>query len=637
MKKIFLMLIAGLLLNMPAVAAHAHQVNVTILATSDLHGVFIPWDYASDTENKSGSLSQIATKVNEIRTTTPNVILVDAGDTIQGNFIETFKQDAISPMMLGLNALKYDVWVLGNHEFDFGLASLDRSIKQFKGKVLTANIIKDDGRPFLPAYTIIEKQGVKIGIIGVSTPMTAQFAQGTDRVKGLNFVNPNEAVKKAVKQLAGKVDAIVLVSHMGLDNENLLKDTGNTDIAMANPQLDAIVAGHMHVKIDKAYVNQVIITEPGKYGQALSRIDLTFAPQEGRYQLVEKNSYTYDIKGVAADQNLVTIFAPYHKILRENANKPIAQLTGINLVPETRVKGIPQVQIQDTGISALYQEASHYYAPLADVIALQIDNDHPRLDVGNIRAKDIAFNYQYKGGEITVYQLTGKELKRYMDWVSDYFNQVKDGDVTYSFNQQRRSLKYSTNDFFDGITYTIDLGQPVGKRITDLKLANGQPVTDATPIKLGMNAYRMAHLTQKGGPLAGQDFPILFDSQVEFGEDEGTIRNMTARYLSEVKKGQYQGKIMQRWQLVGLKGYDKERKIVEDLLNSSKISVPTTADGRFTNVASINVKDKIFTSKGAYQAALDLRQKELADAKTALEKKHIGDEIVIINALNSFD
>lgn len=637
MKKTFLTLIVGLLLNMPAGAVNDHKINVTILATSDLHGVFIPWDYASDTENMSGSLSQIATKVNEIRATTPNVILVDAGDTIQGNFIETFKEDATSPMMLGFNALKYDVWVMGNHEFDFGLKSLDRSIKQFKGKVLTANIIKDNGMPFLPAYAIIEKQGVKIGIIGVSTPMTAEFAQGTDRVKGLNFVNPNEAVKNAIKQLEGKVDAIVLVSHMGLDNENLLKDTGNTDIAEANPQLDAIVAGHMHVKIGKASVNKVIITEPGKYGQALSRIDLTFELKEGSYKLVDKNSYTYDIHGVIPDHKLATIFAPYHKILRENANKPIAQLTGINLVPETRVKGIPQVQVQDTGISALYQEASHYYAPMADVIALQIDNDHARLDVGHIRLKDIAFNYQYKGGEITIYQLTGKELKRYMEWVSDYFNQVQDGDVTYSFNPQRRSSKYSTNDFFDGITYTIDLTQPVGKRITDLKLVNGQPVTDTMPIKLGMNAYRMAHLIQKGGPLAGQSFPVLFDSKAEFGEDEGTIRNMTARYLSEVKKGQYQGKIMQRWQLVGLKGYDKERKIVEELLNSGKISVPTTPDGRFTNVASINVKDKIFTSKGAYQAALDLRQKELVHAKTAVEKKHISDEIVIINALNSFN
>ncbi|WP_175473980.1 metallophosphoesterase, partial [Vibrio cholerae] len=97
----------------------------TILGTSDLHGHFMPWDYSADKLNLSGSLSQIATKVKTIRQEQPNVILVDAGDTIQGNFVETFKDEAIDPMMLGFNEMKYDVWVLGNHEFDFGLKVLN--------------------------------------------------------------------------------------------------------------------------------------------------------------------------------------------------------------------------------------------------------------------------------------------------------------------------------------------------------------------------------------------------------------------------------------------------------------------------------------------------------------------------------
>ena len=100
-----------------------------------------------------------------------------------------------------------------------------------------------------------------------------------------------------------------------------------------------------------------------------------------------------------------------------------------------------------------------------------------------------------------MYQLNGKALKRYMEWSADYFNQLQPGDVTYSFNPARRSSKYSTNDFFDGVTYTIDLRQPAGSRIVDLRLADGTPVTDDMPIRLGMNSYRMGHLTQKGGAL----------------------------------------------------------------------------------------------------------------------------------------
>ncbi|AHM72939.1 bifunctional metallophosphatase/5'-nucleotidase [Yersinia hibernica] len=627
--------LTSLLCLSPAAFA-AQQVDITILGTSDLHGTFVPWDYASDSENLAGSLSQIATKVDEIRAEQPNIILVDAGDTIQGNFVETFKNEPISPMILGFNALKYDAWVMGNHEFDFGLKVLSSSVKQFDGAVLAGNIFWDSGKPYLPSYKIIERQGVKIGIIGMDTPMTAEFAQGTSRINGIHFTDPVQEVKKVIQQIQPQVDAIVLVAHMGIDNENQRPGTGVGDIAQANPELAAIVAGHMHVKIDKAVVNGVIITEPDKYGRALSRIDLKFEQRDGKYHLIEKDSYTYPIKDIESDTALEAIYQPYHDILRANANRVIAQLSGSNLVPPDEIKGIPQVHVQDTGISALYQEAAHYYAPRAQVIALQIDNDRPKMNVGDITAKDIAFNYQYAGGEITVYALTGKELKQYMEWAAGYFNQVKPGDVTYSFNPQRRASKYSTNDFFAGVTYTIDLRQPVGSRITNLRLNDGTPVADTTPIQLGMNSYRMGHLTQKGGVLEGRTFPILSDSKAEYGEEEGTIRNLTIRYLTEIKAGKYEGKPQQRWHLVGLEGYATERQIVKQLINDGKIAVPTTADGRYTNIASINVQDKLLKDKASYSAALAVLQQKVSNSSDKQAKQQAQTDIVLITALNKF-
>ncbi|MCL1030380.1 bifunctional metallophosphatase/5'-nucleotidase [Serratia silvae] len=624
----------SLLLCLSTSAMAAEPVNITILGTSDLHGTFVPWDYSTDTENLAGSLSQIATQVHKVRAQQPNVILVDAGDTIQGNFVETFKNDKTSPMILGFNALDYDVWVMGNHEFDFGLKVLATPLSQFKGTALAGNIFWDSGKPYLPAYKIVERQGVKIGIIGMDTPMTAEFAKGTDRIDGLTFTDPVQAVKKVIQQIHGQVDAIVLVAHMGIDNENQRPGTGVGDIARANPELAAIVAGHMHVKVDKEVINGVIVTEPDKYGRALSRIDLQFEQQNGKYVLINKDSYTYPIKGVTSDKKLEEIYQPFHTILRANANRPIAQLTGQDLVPPDAVKGIPQVHIQDTGISALYQEAARHFAPKAQVIALQIDNDRPKLNVGTITAKDIAFNYQYAGGEITVYQLTGKELKKYMEWSADYFNQQHDGDVTYSFNPQRRASKYSTNDFFDGVTYTIDLRQPVGQRITELKLNDGTPVTDSTPIQLGMNSYRMGHLTQKGGVLEGMQFPVLSDTKAEFGEEAGTIRNLTIRYLTEVKKGEYQGKAMHRWKLVGLEGYERERKIVDKLLNDGKISVPTTDDGRYTNVASINVKALLFSDPQMMKQQVAALQQQAQAATDPVIKQRLNDRLVIIEAIN---
>ncbi|WP_225086292.1 bifunctional metallophosphatase/5'-nucleotidase [Pectobacterium colocasium] len=631
MKKTLLSLL--LCLSTSAMAVQ-EPVNITILGTSDLHGTFVPWDYATDTANMAGSLSQIATQVQKVRAQQPNVILVDAGDTIQGNFVETFKNDKTSPMILGFNALNYDVWVLGNHEFDFGLNVLSTSLDQFNGTALAGNIFWESGKPYLPAYKIVERQGVKIGIIGMDTPMTAEFAKGTDRVKGLNFTDPVGAVKTVIQQIHDKVDAIVLVAHMGIDNENQRPGTGVGDIARGNPELAAIVAGHMHVKVDKEVINGVIVTEPDKYGRALSRIDLQFEQQNGKYVLINKDSYTYSIKDVDSDRKMEDIYEPYHNTLRANANRPIAQLLGHDLVPQDAVKGIPQVHVQDTGISALFQEASRHYAPKAQVIALQIDNDRPKMNVGTISAKDIAFNYQYAGGEITVYQLTGKALKKYMEWSADYFNQLQDGDVTYSFNPQRRASKYSTNDFFDGVTYTIDLTKPAGQRITDLKMNNGTPVTDDMPIRLGMNSYRMGHLTQKGGVLEGMQFPVLSDTKVEYGEEAGTIRNLTIRYLTEVKKGQYEGTVPQRWKLAGLQGYERERRIVESLLNSGKISVPTSDDGRYSNVQSINVKTLLLPDAAQREKRVAELTQQRDSATNALTKQRLNDQLTIIAAIN---
>lgn len=634
MKKTLLTSAILLSLSLPSIAAEGDIHQVTILGTSDLHGHFMPWDYAADKANMRGSLSQIATKVKKIRAEETNTILVDAGDTIQGNFVETFKDEPVDPMMLGFNEMEYDVWVLGNHEFDFGLGVLNRSLTQFKGLSLGGNIKRPDGNPFLPGYTVIERGGIKIGVIGMDTPMTQVFAEGTNRLQGVTFTNPTLEVKKVIEKLDDQVDALVLVAHMGLDNENDIANTGVSDIANANPELDAIVAGHMHTRIDKAVVNGVIITEPDKYGRALSRVDLQFEERNGQYTLINKDSFTYKIKGTESDKKMEALYQPYHERLREMANREVAQLIGVDLVPDDEIRGIPQVHVQDTGISALFQEASFFYAPKANVIALQIDNDKAELDVGPIKAKDIAYNYQYAGGEITVYQMTGKELKTYMEWSAGYFNSVVPGDVTYSFDPKRRASKYSTNDFFAGVTYKIDLTQPKGQRITDLKFSDGRLVTDDTEVRIGMNSYRMGHLTKKGGVLEGRNFPVLFDTEAEYGEEQGTIRNLTIRYLTEQKNGRYEGKMQQRWQLVGLDDDLKsERAVVKSLLNNGVISVPTSEDGRYTNIASINVEGLKFASQQAKLTAVQKRKQQLKKA-TQAEKVNLERELAIIEALN---
>lgn len=573
--------------------------KITLLGTSDIHGRFMPWDYALDGPNPNGSMTQLFTMIKEIRKENPNTVLLDAGDSIQDNSAELFNDQPQSPIMVAMNEMNYDAWAFGNHEFNFGLDVLDKVSSQYKGSVLAGNIYKENGERFLPAYTIIERGGIKIGVIGMNTPMITDFEKGTDHLDGLVIKNPVEETKKAVKELEGKVDVMIGLMHMGIENENGIPGTGVADIANAVPELTAIFAGHMHKLVKKEEINGVLITEPDKYGTHLSRIDLTFEKKDGKLVLTDKEATAVPVKGAdgtpaVSDAALETKLQPFHEFARADANIVVAELKGMNLVEKNEIEGIPTVQIQETPLSDFFHEVMLYYSK-ADVVAHQIDNDKAKLDVGPIKKKDIAYNYQYAGGEITVYKVTGKDLKDYMEWAVGYFNSTRPGDVTVSFDPKRRASKYSTNDFFGGVKYEIDLTKPYGSRITNLRKLDETPIKATDTLKLGMNAYRMEALQAKGGALEGRKFEQLWSSKDNsaFGETGGTIRNRAIAYLKEVKKGVYEPKVQNNWKITGVDTTAPVRKDIVELINAGILSVPKTADGKYTNIASINIKDAV--------------------------------------------
>ena len=570
----------------------SNSVNITIMGTSDVHGRFVPWDYSLDSANTSGSLTQIYTAVKQIRQSNPNTILVDAGDSIQDNSVEMFNKGPEQPMVTGMNKMGYDIWNMGNHEFNFGLDVLSNVTSQFKGKLLGGNIYKSDGTRYLPAYTIVEKDGVKIGFIGMDTPLVPSFEQGTNHVTGLEFRDPVLETKKAISELNGKVDAIVGIMHMGEDNENAILNSGVKDIANACPELTAIIAGHMHKLVKSDTVNGVLITEPYKYGQDLSKIDLIFEKKDGKYVVANKKADVLAISSYASDKDLETILKPFNDAARADANTVIGQLIGMNMVPKNEIVGIPEVQVGETPLTDFFNEVQLYYSK-ADVVAISFDNDKAALNVGPIKKKDISYNYQYALGETSVYKVTGKELKTYMEWSAGYFNSVKSGDITISFNPLRRASKYSTNDIFGGIKYNIDLTEPQGSRIRDFKRLDGTAIKDEDILRLGMNSYRLSQLTAKGGPLEGKTFERLWysTSLTAFGETDGIIRNMAIKYIKEVKNGVVTAVNKGNWKVLGVDRTSDIYKQVATLVNSGKIKIQATSDGLYTNVASININD----------------------------------------------
>ena len=537
--------------------AMAQEVNIKLLGTSDVHGRIVPWSYGADVEDKSGSYAQIATYVKDVRKNNKNVVLVEVGDAIQDNQIDVFAKDKKyykdHPIPKVLNEMNYDIFVLGNHEFNFGMKALDEILKDIKAKKLTANFYhKKNDKRYIDATTIIEKDGVKLGIIGLSTPMSAKFEEDTGNLKDMKFTSPTEEARTQVEKLKAKgVDAIIAVTHMGIDNENNIPDTGMRDVINAVDGIDVVIAGHMHKDVPSETIKNTLITEPHRYGTVVSEVDLTFDINDKKeVKLVKKESKTVPVKALEADKKIVEIYKPYHEKLRELNNVVIGQ-TANEMVPQETKHGVSAAFSRDTGLSSFINDVEQHYSG-ADVVTFSFDHQKARMDKGDIKKKDIIFNYRYAGGDVTVYELTGKQLKEYMEWSANYFDTIQPGDTEYRYNAERKKSKYVTYDIFGGVNYKIDLRNPKGSKIVDLTLADGKPVTDDMKLKVGMNSYRFAQLNGKGGIWEGQQIPVLWESKVAMGREKGTIQNMMIDYITNVKKGKIDGQSHNRWEIIGL-------------------------------------------------------------------------------------
>ena len=537
--------------------AMAQEVNIKLLGTSDVHGRIVPWSYGADVEDKSGSYAQIATYVKDVRKNNKNVVLVEVGDAIQDNQIDVFAKDKKyykdHPIPKVLNEMNYDIFVLGNHEFNFGMKALDEILKDIKAKKLTANFYhKKNDKRYIDATTIIEKDGVKLGIIGLSTPMSAKFEEDTGNLKDMKFTSPTEEARTQVEKLKAKgVDAIIAVTHMGIDNENNIPDTGMRDVINAVDGIDVVIAGHMHKDVPSETIKNTLITEPHRYGTVVSEVDLTFDINDKKeVKLVKKESKTVPVKELEADKKIAEIYKPYHEKLRELNNVVIGQ-TENEMVPQETKHGVSAAFSKDTGLSSFINDVEQHYSG-ADVVTFSFDHQKARMNKGDIKKKDIIFNYRYAGGDVTVYEMTGKQLKEYMEWSANYFDTIQPGDTEYRYNAERKKSKYVTYDIFGGVNYKIDLRNPQGSKIVDLTLADGKPVTDDMKLKVGMNSYRFAQLNGKGGIWEGQKIPVLWESKVAMGREKGTIQNMMIDYITNVKKGKIDGQSHNRWEIIGL-------------------------------------------------------------------------------------
>jgi 2',3'-cyclic-nucleotide 2'-phosphodiesterase/3'-nucleotidase len=217
---------AGLLSAVPTLTSAAAALDsdtlcISILHTTDLHGHILPTsDY--DGNGDRGGLARCATQIRRWRQQNPNSILIDVGDVYQGTDVSLRNKGAL--MIDLLNYLEYDAWVVGNHEFDWGIECFQHALQQSNMPVLAANMLmegklagdfSDAKHPFAKLQPFILKDiaGIKLAIIGVTTP-GMQFWLWPDFIRGLDFRHPVEPVRRAIGSAkAAGANAIVLTGH----------------------------------------------------------------------------------------------------------------------------------------------------------------------------------------------------------------------------------------------------------------------------------------------------------------------------------------------------------------------------------------------------------------------------------------
>lgn len=583
MKKLKMFLGVLSLVFFSNVSSFAKEIDIQILATSDLHGKFYPYDYAINEESKSGSLTQIATAVKKYRT--DNTIIVDVGDTIQDNYSEMFFKDKIHPMMLAMNEIGYDIWAIGNHEFNYGVENLKNIMKQSTSKVLIGNLYNPDGTSFADSYTIIEKDGVKIGVIGMCTPNITKW--DSVNLKDYIVTDPVEETKKIVKDLRDKVDILIATVHMGEENEYDVPNSGANDLANACPELDLIIAAHEHKLVEETYVNNVLIVENKSSGATMSKVNIVVEKDKFGCKIVDRKAESIKISEYESDKELSKKLAPYNERAKKEANIIIGELIGGNLVPENEIAEIPQAQIEPTSLIDLINEVQMYYTD-AQVSSAALFNIDANLEPGKIKKSDTSLIYKY-GNTLYKVQMTGKQLKKYIEWSANYYNTYNPKDLTISFNENVRGFNY---DMFSGVDYQIDISEKPGNRIKNLKWTKtGKEVKDDEVFVIAVNNYRVnTHLLSYGEIYEeGEELPKVLE--IDVNGKIGGVRELIGDYIKNVKGGKITPNNPKNWEIIGNNWDEEKHKKAVQMIREGKIKIPSSQDGRTSNVKSITEDD----------------------------------------------
>ncbi len=519
-------------------------ISLTILETSDLHANIYPYNYFSGQIAEQG-LAKVATIIHQQRSQHPQTtLLIDCGDTIQGTPLGTYygSVNTISPhpMALGMNHLNYDLMILGNHDFNYGLTVLRDFIADVQFPVLSANIQFQDGTEAFRPYTIKPLLGIQVGILGLTTPRIDVWER-PEHILGLKFESIIETAQHYIPHLKAQgADVIIAAIHSGIDrlppdhkpldhqgdrwasdlktwisNGSLIGENVAIQLAEQVPAIDVILSGHTHQPIPELWVNGVLITQPHCFGRHVAQVSLTL---EGPPWVIKtKQSQLWPVANIEPDPAIILMTAPYHQQTLKYLDQPIGLATAaFPAGPQARYYHSPLAYL----INLAQIEAAAAAGIHVDLSLASLCTQGDGLPPGPIRLRD-AYGISIFDNVLCVLKITGKILKQALEKTAEYFCQVSLNQLPSQAEAVLAPGARPYNwDLYAGIDYTIDISQPVGQRITQLQY-QGVPVTPDQTFQLVVNHYR----AQGGGNyLMFQAAPLIWKSTE-------LVRDQIVRYI----------------------------------------------------------------------------------------------------------
>ena len=541
-------------------------VTLRIVETSDVHGAFFPYNF-TERRDMSGTMARVSSYLKRQRKEMGNrLILLENGDILQGqptcyytNFVATDKPNIAAEVV---NYLKYDAQTFGNHDVEVGHKVYDKWIKELNCPVVGANIIDlKSGKPYVEPYVIIEREGVRVAILGMLTPAIPNWLHQS-LWSGMRFEEMVSCTKRWVKILREqeKADVVIGLFHSGWDG-GIVTDEYDEDatqkVAEQVEGLDVIFFGHDHRERNTT-VKNVLCLDPSCNAQKVAVA--TIQVRNGK--VTSKKGELIDVTKEPLDEDFMRHFQPRIDEVKAFVERKIGVFNENMLSrdaffgPAAFVDLIHQLQLEHTGADVSFT------APLTF---------NSEIKAGPVYQSDMFKLYRFENG-IYVVRMTGKEIRNFLEMSYDqWVNTMTSPDdhimllaPKVAGDNQRANFKNFTFNFDSaaGIDYVVDVTKPDGQKVHILQLSDGRPFDENAWYRVAMNSYR----GNGGGELLVRGAGIPLDSipqRIEY-QSERDQRH----YLTEMieREGSITPKSLNNWRFIpeawALPAIERDRKLI---------------------------------------------------------------------------